>query len=563
MAGRTRLALPAAAAFLLLALAAPLAAAHAEVEHSEPAQGARLDAAPAMVMVRLSEAIEPSATTMVVVDTAGTRIDRGDLHIEEGAKPVLMLSLQEDVPPGAYAIVWKTLSRTDGHPSGDRIGFAVGDFEPPVGSTAAAWPPALAVAGRALAFVGLAIAFGAAAWLWYVRADLDGARPTAQRALLLGAAVHTVGILLLMRATSQSTGLGPAELAASQVGRLLSVRLVAGLGALLLAGLAALPRNPARLGAPLAAILMAAAGVASSAIGHPAGEGLPGMAVDAMHLFASATWVGGLVLLVVALTMASRRGLPAEQVRRIGLRFGTLALVCVIVLFLAGSIASLLILGRDALLHPLGLLDGLYGRLLVAKVALAALMVALAAANRYVFLEPHPGATGLQARVASLGPDGTTKGLRRTVTLEASVGVVVLVLAAFLTAVSPEVQADAGADTAAAFADGAIFHYHLAFDPAPAAGGRSGLTLAIIDLSTGDHLENNTCGRDSCVQVTVAPAGQGTEGGGGSTYVLVPDGQGHWTVPDVLWTFAGPATAVVQAQTAVSEDSAMLSFTIA
>jgi copper transport protein len=557
---------PAAAALLAVAavalvLLAPSASAHAELESSEPAQGARLHMAPEQVVLRLSEPVEPSATTVVVLDTDGRRVDRDDLRIETGPKPVLTLSLHSDLGPGAYAIVWKTLSRTDGHPSGDRIGFAVGAFDPPTASTDPGPPSPLAVGGRALAYAGLALAFGAAAWLWAVRADLDGARTAAQRALLGGAVLHTAGLLLLLKATADATGLAPSALAASQVGRLLAIRLVAGLGALVLAGLALLPRNPSRLGPPLAAALMVVAALGSAAIGHAAAQGLPGMAVDAMHLLASATWVGGLVLLLVALVLASRRGLPVEAVRRIGLRFGTVALGCVVVLFLAGTAASLLILGREALLGPLALTETPYGRFLLAKVGLALLVVALAAANRFVFLDPR-SAGGLRGQAAKLGPDGSTRGFRRTVAVEAALGAVVLVLAAFLTAVSPGTQAYGGAPDgpASAVADGALFHFHLELEPPPVVGGRSDLSVMIHDLATGEALANNTCGRDSCVQLTLAPE---NDPDAGTLYVLVPDGQGHWSVADLLWTFEGPATALVQVETAVAQDSATLSFAVA
>jgi hypothetical protein len=199
-------------------------------------------------------------------------------------------------------------------------------------------------------------------------------------------------------------------------------------------------------------------------------------------------------------------------------------------------------------------------------------MVALAAANRYVFLEPpRTGETvaadgggraagGLAATVARLGPDGTPAGLRRTVAIEACVGVTVLVLAGFLTAISPAVEADhSGPEGIAAFAEGSQFHFHLEVDPAPVAGGRSDLRLSILDLGTGEPLANNTCGRDSCVQLTIGPEGDAE---GGATYTMEPDGEGHWVMPDVLWTFSGPAGAEVLAETAVSEDTATLAFTI-
>ena len=89
MGGRRPLILAVLALTLALLALAPPASAHAEVLTSDPAQGARLDTAPAQVVLHLSEPIEPSATTVTVVDLQGQRVDRDDLRIEEGQHPVL------------------------------------------------------------------------------------------------------------------------------------------------------------------------------------------------------------------------------------------------------------------------------------------------------------------------------------------------------------------------------------------------------------------------------------------------------------------------------------------
>ncbi|HUR25912.1 MAG TPA: copper resistance protein CopC [Candidatus Thermoplasmatota archaeon] len=428
-------ALPLLATLALLTVAQPVLA-HADLDSSEPADGAQLATSPAWVVLRFSGPIEPEATDVQVVDEQHQRVDRDDLRVEDaGRSPVLNISLHDDLPEGVYLVHWKVLS-DDGHPNSGRLGFAVGNATAPAPVSSTMEVDPAAGLGRALSYIGLAIAFGAAAWLWPVRAAEHGMARPAAKALALGALAHLVGAAVLFLTTAESAGVTAGVLASSQVGRMLILRLVAGLAGLVLAGLALVPGNRSRLGLPLAVGCLVVAAVASASIGHAAGEGLPGLAVDAMHLVASATWVGGLVLLVVALRLAGRQGRTADEVRGMGHRFGTVALVCVIILFLAGTATTFVILGRSAILDPLHLLETLYGRLLFAKVALAGLMVALAAANRFVFLDPAQE-TGLRGKMARFGPDGTGAGLRRAVLAETTVGLVILTLAGFLTTVSP------------------------------------------------------------------------------------------------------------------------------
>ena len=289
------------------------------------------------------------------------------------------------------------------------------------------------VTGRALAYAGLALAYGAAAWLWVMPAGLDGMAGTARRTLVLAAALHAAGLLFIAKTVADSDQM---PWASTADGRLVAARLAVTLGALAMAGLAAVPRPPIALAAPVAVTFLVLAGLAPAASGNPAAAGLPGFLVDAMHLLAAATWVGGLVMFVVALGQASRGGLAVERVRAIGRRFGTLALVCVLLLVLAGFSASLLVLGRQLLREPALLVASPYGRLLLAKVGLTLLMLGLAVANRVVFLDPD-GLRGWRARLAAAGPDGTTAGLRRIVTMEAVLGGSIVVLAAILATVQP------------------------------------------------------------------------------------------------------------------------------
>jgi copper transport protein len=548
-----------------LTLLVPLAGAHAVLLSSEPASGARLATPPDHASVTLTEPADPHGSDLQVLDSHGARVDNDDLQIQQGDNPRLTVTLKANLPDGAYTISWRALSAADGHATSGRVGFAVGAFEPPSSQASSVnHVDGLAASARGLAYAGIALAFGAAAFLWWIPASGVSHRAIAIRALALGAFLHTVGLALLFKATANATGLSLSALATSHVGRVLSFRLVCGVGALVLAGLGLHPRNPTRLGPALAVAFMLAAALGSSSLAHASTSGVAGIAVDAMHILASATWVGGLLILLVVLSRAGRDGLDEQEVRSIGLRFGTLALVCVIILFAAGTIASVLIVGLSELLHPIRFLGSAYGRFLEAKVALALCMVALAGANRFVFLGRGDGrAAALRARLSSLGPDGTRRGLRRVVALEASVGVVVLVLAGFLTAVSPPTTVTGPAPLSVA-GDGDAFHYNLDLSPVPAVGGRSNLVLHVYDRTSGDEVMGNTCGRTSCVELSIGPAAGNDTEPGGERHVLVPDGHGAWTVQGVLWSFSGEAFCTIRVQTAdVFQDNATLQFTVA
>lgn len=134
--------------------------------------------------------------------------------------------------------------------------------------------------------------------------------------------------------------------------------------------------------ASAARVAMAAAAViglcARAVTGH-AGDSVPGATAVVVHILAASLWCG--VLLALAMTVAHR-----GQWARMLPRFSALALACVVVLLVAGSAGALVTVPS-----PAALLSSGYGRLLLAKVAVAAVLVVLAWFNRRRWL---PAARG-------------------------------------------------------------------------------------------------------------------------------------------------------------------------
>lgn len=554
---------------LCLVLALPVAQAHASRSPGleSPLAGSRLDAIPSEVSVVVTEPLDPDGSILKVTRSDGVRIDVGATLIQDASSnsPRMSVALRSDAGDGAYTVTLQTLSTADGHPWTESFGFAVGDFEPPGIASKSGNVPADAAAGRFLVYVGLSLGFGAALFLFWMPGS--GAKWPARfvHEPLLGAGVlHTVGILLLIHATVSATHLGVSAFMLSPVGRILFVRLFLGLGALLLAAFAFSPRTRTASGPLVACILLITAGLFSSRLGHASLAGLPGVAMDFLHLLAAGTWVGGLAVLLWVLSNAAGR-LAVSDVRRIGMRFGTAAMVCVIALALAGLAATILIVGSDVWRHPLRVVASPWGLFLALKVGLTGVMVMVAGVNRLVFLEP-PAMWGLTAtwqRLAgrtwsglrSLDVVADARALRRIIALEASVGLLVLLLAGALTAVAPPMGQAVAEPSLSLMGDGENHHAMATLTPRPAVGGSSDLHL-VVGTHAGEAVTADTCGRTGCLSATVAYEG---DAAAGQRHPLAPDGQGGWAAPGLLWTIPGNATITIVIQTAeVFEDTIVL-----
>ncbi|MPY96098.1 MAG: hypothetical protein GEV08_24465, partial [Acidimicrobiia bacterium] len=182
---------------------------------------------------------------------------------------------------------------------------------------------------------------------------------------------------------------------------------------LLAVGLAHCGRRLRTAGWRAAAVAAGVLLVASvTAAGHATTGPAVGLAVaaDLVHVAAAGTWLGGLVLLVLALRRAA-----GAQVLVVARGFSRLAAVAVVALAVSGSAQAWRQLGGLAALS-----STTYGRLLVAKVVLVGLMVAAGALNRASLGDRAAGGDGLRRRVGR-GAGG-----------EVALGMVVLVVTSLL-----------------------------------------------------------------------------------------------------------------------------------
>lgn len=275
---------------------------------------------------------------------------------------------------------------------------------------------------RWLLYADLGVVFGVpvTAWFTAARFALPGLRRWLIAAGLAGLALSVWGYLLLV---AQMAGTGLYGIDGEIVRSLLTQ---SALGWAFLARLAALVAvtglwvaGSNRLGWAIAAGGVAVASLAWS--GHAAaGEGALAavqLGADMLHLLAAAAWIGALVLFVAMLFAPVVR--PADPARAVAAlaRFSAMGNVLVATLIATGLSNTLFLASPRQ--WPL-MASTLYGRLLIAKLMLFAMMLGLAALNRFRFV-----------------PGFALARLRTSVAIELALGFAVLLCVGLLGTLDP------------------------------------------------------------------------------------------------------------------------------
>jgi copper resistance protein D len=197
------------------------------------------------------------------------------------------------------------------------------------------------------------------------------------------------GMIWLLLAAASMSGLSFGESMTSDVlstvvnetqfGRVSEIRLVL---AVIIAGGLAYDRFPLARGLALAMSLGLTAALAwTGHAGSTAGAmGILHLTADTLHLLAAAIWIGGLVSLVLLLSVSRNDQTDAgvSFARDAAQRFSTMGVAIVVVVLATGIINAWILVGS---LQALIITD--YGRLLMLKVALFGVMLLMAAVNRF------------------------------------------------------------------------------------------------------------------------------------------------------------------------------------
>jgi copper transport protein len=477
----------AGALLVVLALAPAPASAHALLVDTVPRRGATLKTQPRQVVLHFSESVEANFGALRVFDAKARRVDDGRTVHPGGSGSRLAIGLKAGLPDGSYVATYRVIS-ADSHPVSGGLVFSVGRpgaaAAPTVSDligdaqagplTQVAFGIARGVTYLATALVLGGLAFLLAVWLPALRAtagaggawrDASAAFALRMRrlfvlAVALGVTGGAAGIVLqgaTAGATSAWDALAPSvvgDVLGTRFGHAWGLRILAFAaigGALALAlrglgeraaggtlqrvalgadGLAApgLPRVPLALAAVPAAFIAIAPALGGHASAQPPVALL--FSLDVAHVLAMSAWIGGLVVTLLVLPAATRLLPPADRTRLLAaalLRFSPVALGCVVVLLVTGTIQAIEHTGAWAAMLETG-----FGRAVLVKASLIALLIALGAVNRRRVV---PGLRRLAQAAAPPGELGHL--LRRTLRAEVALVIAVLGVTAALVSYPP------------------------------------------------------------------------------------------------------------------------------
>ena len=100
--------------------------AHAHLIRATPAVGGTVNTPPSEVTLRFSEKLEATFSSVVVRDSTGKQVDKGDGTVDKGDRTVMRVMLQQPMAPGVYKVEWKVMS-ADTHKIDGNFTFKVGE----------------------------------------------------------------------------------------------------------------------------------------------------------------------------------------------------------------------------------------------------------------------------------------------------------------------------------------------------------------------------------------------------------------------------------------------------
>ncbi|WP_369034618.1 MULTISPECIES: copper resistance CopC/CopD family protein [Streptomyces] len=453
---RLRTLLPLLLAVLLcgLVVGATPAAAHTELVRSVPKDGAKLAKAPDHLTLTFDEPVDLADVRAMTPDGDRLPVTRPP----HGSADTVRIATGSPAG-GTLFVVWSVVDMEDGHASSGRLAFAIGATASAAGAqdrgdeaAAAPSPSPLVrkglVAARWTGYLSLAVFVGGLAFvalLWPRGAEASRARALLTLAWVCGL-LSTVAGIGLQGAYSPTLdfaraggpppfgglrdALRPAsytEVLTTEPGVALAARgllwvLAAVVLSALLQGGAATSRSPGwRVGALAVALgLLRTTGMR----GHSSEGSDPtwGAVADLVHLLGAALWIGGLVMLTVA--VLPRRE-PVELAAVVP-GYSRLAAGSVAAIAVAGLVLAWQVVGSyDALLHTS------YGQLLLVKTAvLGGVLLAAQCSRQWV-------RTRLDLAVLLRGDAATVRPFGYSVAAETGLVLVVLAVTSLLVTADP------------------------------------------------------------------------------------------------------------------------------
>jgi copper transport protein len=396
----------------------PKAYAHAFTIRSDPSPSQSLPTPPTKVDVYFSEPIDLRYSTIKVLDAGGKQIDNKDERNIGGDPASLSVTLPSSpLKDGVYTVSTKVLSATDGHVVDNAFVFGIGQTAIPSGQHSNSQfgsqsqlyiPNAIA---RFPAYVGQVLVVGAAfasIWIWKPFSEVrwlnDTIIPLRNRIdrslvilMVIGSAILVVSDFGIIYVQASDLGTGINEAIGTKFGSVWVMRTIESFILLAVSlGIylkrvrktikSAVSISPSKGEVASLLVIGLAILATTTLIGHGATSGqiLP-IAIDFIHNLAASLWIGGIIYLafVVAPKIKSadtlEENVKASTLSIIIPRFSTIPVTILGVIVVTGPFLLYFIENNLDVT-----LASLYGKWLIVKLSLAAIMIAIGGYNQRI-----------------------------------------------------------------------------------------------------------------------------------------------------------------------------------
>ena len=424
---------------IVFSLGVPVVYGHPFTEETHPSSSSNAAVGITEVYVIYSEPVEIDFSELRVLDSNGNQIDNRDTkyYNKESALIVTTPPLEE----GVYTVTSKVLSKVDGHLVNDAFIFAVGDIELDPGqlekeskSESLFLPEA---AARFPGLVGQTIVLGsiiAALLIWGTQNKkiLSGSLPkiqvnhNAKFLSITGIGLVLVFISNIVMLAVQSFRLETSALEAIQTtfGMTWLIRMII---TIVLLGIWFWIERAKEIKVvnqiPMLVVSLILIGT-TTMMGHgAASEQIEAVILDYVHNLVAAVWIGGIIYFVFVL-LPVLGNLEDEVKEKISLvmipRFSIAFVIAVGIVVITGPTLLWLLENNVSLIT-----ESTYGKLIFAKIAIAAIMVGLG--GYFQFRIQRPAELKLKN-----GNISVHKKLKRSLKLDAALGILLLGVVALL-----------------------------------------------------------------------------------------------------------------------------------
>src|SRR3989304_4879409 len=378
----------------ILSIGIPLAEGHPFTVETNPPQGSNAPVGITQISVQFSEAIEIEFSALKVFDSNGDQIDNKDTayYQEENSLVVTTPPLQD----GSYTVTSKVLSKIDGHLIDDAFVFGVGEVK---------IDPSLLKQQKI------------SETLLYPEA---GARfpGLVGQTIVLGS---NILMLIVQTLRLETSAFGVVQ---TSFGTTWLIRMGITIGLLIVWFWMERKPSLSRKNRYPFLVLSLALIATSTMLGHgAASEQIPAIILDYIHNLIAGVWIGGIIffgfILLPSLSILDDKKRELLALLTIP-RFSIMIIISLGVLIITGPTLLWFLESNVGLL-----LESTYGKLIIAKIAIASIMIAIGGYNQF----------GIQKKAEKNLKSGLItvhKKLKRSLKIESALGILLLGIVALL-----------------------------------------------------------------------------------------------------------------------------------